>query len=1137
MTTPNTPLWLQPSAPGQLSNNYGETAAYGSPLAGTNAALAGSTNLLAGTYTWGYTYKNRKGESILSATSSQVLTAGQQLQMTTHNPTPISVWSVSFYLTAAPVGVNLGFLVNLENSGTSVVTYTLIDKTKGNGVSAPGVDTSGDLITLKARYTNPNGSDLPSSVRFQAVKNVMQGSKVVPQTVWDSDWLGNPATTPFPTFDHQPIGPNCVAPVYGVNGVQAVNRVYVAVQLTDGNFQNYAAAILSAPINGGSVGSWRYENPVSVTGTTSTQDEPSGLVAINGRLYCGTTGGIWMCQINTFDGSLGPWTLLYTFPSFGNPTGTSMGGFDEGAFSMRAGSVNFLPNSIGQGCLIFAIPNGTTAMLVQGFQINPADGTIQSGPNSFPNMAIFRAYAAVWCASIGNIYIIGGTDNGGTPQPTVQYIGYNDVTGAQGGVSPTVWTAAANLPIARARFAFCNDSWFMAPDGEWGTCFVMGGWGGGDTTSAPSNKVYYIDANTLQTNTNVWHLATHTLSVPVYGGGGVMLGKQQFNQTFPNDGPINGYIGVISGLNLAFNIDVFPQVQISTRPDAIDAVWFSGSASVLGAGSLGTGGAVTQNGDGSVDVTVVYNAVGSAFANGQVSGAGAGGDIRALFDGDQVQLNAIFTDQTNGDPSPVGSTILAIGQPPQIQNVSPANAATPATANPPVSFGYSSGAGGQSELWWRATITAAGVTYYDTGKQYNVLNAITAAQLQAAIAPMLASGTTYTLTITVQSKDVSYDGVSVTSATSTTTFTPTLAVPQVPTGLTVTPIPILAAIRAAATTPAAGNVPTFSRLYQRPSSVVAEAESSTLIGLSSSNNHLNFTGTGFVPLLGPVGNAIMPPPVNQKASSITVVVRYANSSGGTKTASLYVNGQKVQLSFPVTANWDTWSTISQTYQIAANVYTISLQVDPTDTNNINIDSITAQFPWTMLKDNIASVGLNVSINQLQLDQVALNTLYDFAVSSCNAQGEGPMTAAVTGVALNTPGGASGGVGVNYDAVLHLAGQSSLILPLVTPLTQPVSRTIDAQQVQAMGDTAPKTLYGIFNYRTVPLHCYVDTQLKRDVLNQIIASAMQGNLIYYRDATGLMVVCTLLDAPKETFELPTIGYIDIDLVETPFTYAA
>src|SRR5579884_3277236 len=158
MTVANVPQFLIPSAPGQLCNFYGDAAGgLASPSQPTVTASAGSTNLPAGTYTFVITYTSRRGETTPSPSQSVTITAGQQVTISDPGTSPDSglAWTTKYYLTAAPTGVNLGYIGSVNLAGLSLV---LNSKTQGNGVQPPTSNTTDDGIFLKVRYSNPNQS-------------------------------------------------------------------------------------------------------------------------------------------------------------------------------------------------------------------------------------------------------------------------------------------------------------------------------------------------------------------------------------------------------------------------------------------------------------------------------------------------------------------------------------------------------------------------------------------------------------------------------------------------------------------------------------------------------------------------------------------------------------------------------------------------------------------------------------------------------------------------------------------------------------------------------------------------------------------------------------------------------------------
>jgi len=125
---------------------------------------------------------------------------------------------------------------------------------------------------------------------------------------------------------------------------------------------------------------------------------------------------------------------------------------------------------------------------------------------------------------------------------------------------------------------------------------------------------------------------------------------------------------------------------------------------------------------------------------------------------------------------------------------------------------------------------------------------------------------------------------------------------------------------------------------------VYEAESAALSGGTViATDHTGYTGTGFVGGYtdGNKGNATTTFTVNSSiAGTAPVALRYANGNGSTKTLSVYVNGTKTgQTSLTATADWNSWTTQSQTLTLKAGSNTIAYKFDTDDTANVNLDDI------------------------------------------------------------------------------------------------------------------------------------------------------------------------------------------------------
>ncbi|MDI5963733.1 CBM35 domain-containing protein [Streptantibioticus silvisoli] len=124
-----------------------------------------------------------------------------------------------------------------------------------------------------------------------------------------------------------------------------------------------------------------------------------------------------------------------------------------------------------------------------------------------------------------------------------------------------------------------------------------------------------------------------------------------------------------------------------------------------------------------------------------------------------------------------------------------------------------------------------------------------------------------------------------------------------------------------------------------------EAESAALAGGAVvGTDHTGYTGTGFVEGYTDTdkGTAATTFTVSASAAGTApVALRYANGTTATMTLSVYVNGTKaLQTSLPATADWNTWTTKSETLTLKSGSNTIAYKYDTTDSGNVNIDNIT-----------------------------------------------------------------------------------------------------------------------------------------------------------------------------------------------------
>lgn len=132
-----------------------------------------------------------------------------------------------------------------------------------------------------------------------------------------------------------------------------------------------------------------------------------------------------------------------------------------------------------------------------------------------------------------------------------------------------------------------------------------------------------------------------------------------------------------------------------------------------------------------------------------------------------------------------------------------------------------------------------------------------------------------------------------------------------------------------------------------------EAEKAALVGSAGVNtNHKGYTGAGFVDGLLSTGAGFTTQFDAPTAGSYTLTIRYANSLGGadapyeekTRTMTLAVPGAPpATVSFPVTADWDTWSTAEVTVNLPKGLSPVGLICAGQDDGAVNIDA------WSLKK--------------------------------------------------------------------------------------------------------------------------------------------------------------------------------------------
>lgn len=126
---------------------------------------------------------------------------------------------------------------------------------------------------------------------------------------------------------------------------------------------------------------------------------------------------------------------------------------------------------------------------------------------------------------------------------------------------------------------------------------------------------------------------------------------------------------------------------------------------------------------------------------------------------------------------------------------------------------------------------------------------------------------------------------------------------------------------------------------------LCEAEALSASGPSIASDHDGYTGDGFLAGFSNVDDSLTIDVHVPAAGSYSFQARYANGVGGDgqhtqRSLSLAAGeGGAQSLRLPETANWDSWSVASGPVQLQAGKNTLRLFRSPSDSGNVNIDSV------------------------------------------------------------------------------------------------------------------------------------------------------------------------------------------------------
>lgn len=121
-----------------------------------------------------------------------------------------------------------------------------------------------------------------------------------------------------------------------------------------------------------------------------------------------------------------------------------------------------------------------------------------------------------------------------------------------------------------------------------------------------------------------------------------------------------------------------------------------------------------------------------------------------------------------------------------------------------------------------------------------------------------------------------------------------------------------------------------------------EAENGALTNVAVDTDHIGYTGSGFVDQFAEIGDKVTFTVNAEEDGEYALVFRFGNSTGGTSTRSIYIDGvMQDTLYFANQVNWDTWAhdTYYTTY-LTQGTHTVTMAYDSADTGAINLDSLT-----------------------------------------------------------------------------------------------------------------------------------------------------------------------------------------------------
>ncbi|MDQ2897684.1 MAG: hypothetical protein M3Y09_18940, partial [Actinomycetota bacterium] len=591
------------------------------------------------------------------------------------------------------------------------------------------------------------------------------------EQIWNSGWIGSDVATSYPPIPPGGSLRRGFATAAVGSGVTIIGgNAGSGLGLPGSSFINAPDSFTAQPA-GGSLGGWAFTgallpgaqpNPV-LSGSGAAVFVPAAVSPLTQFASCVVTipggatwvyliGGIdeygnlsdaiWRCRMNA-DGSLaGAWIFegRYIVPICSASACMYWAGNSPQQFLMVSGGLTTAGSAAGG--LQAGTP--TAAVHVSGIYAN---GSLAASASSWPTDAamVNAKYGHTSLAFDGCLFTFGGYQNSGGASAGFQPCERSVITQTSNGGTPGTWATTTSLahPVAFHSMIVLGIPGTPAQ----ADVFLLGGVGATGATAV-------CQVAALTTTLSSWsNLPDAALPAADSQGGAFANVDELGNVTMY-------YITGNSGANV-----VYSNTEALVGGSIVLGVWQTGPASpALQTSDMGPGGSVVVNPDGTETLTF------------QFSGPGVN-----AFDtpnpGDAILFEAQVVDAVLGALSPL-STLgsLVFGDPPTISGAaaSPANSGQPAVA-----FAYNPGDGAQGQKSWRVVIQDPGLnTIADSGVQIGQINSY-----HPVCNPPMATGITYTVTITAVGLDLPYFG-----STATVQFafgyTPTLTPPTSPSAVT-----------------------------------------------------------------------------------------------------------------------------------------------------------------------------------------------------------------------------------------------------------------------------------------------------------------------------------------------------------------